>query len=70
MESAATLVARCWKNRATRRLLRMIPDVRRVAPHATPVHHESEGADKVPILASAIHFRSSWRSTTLILTHK
>jgi hypothetical protein len=27
MDDAATLVARCWRNRAKRRLLRMIPDV-------------------------------------------
>ena len=33
MDEAATLVSRCWRNRAKRALLRMIPDIKTLKDH-------------------------------------
>lgn len=46
LERAATLIARCWKSREVRRLLRMIPDVKALKAHFLDAEAIKAGADK------------------------
>ena len=45
LDEAATLVAQCWRNRAKRRLLRMIPDVATLKDHFLDPDAKAAGAE-------------------------